>query len=140
MDLDTSEPIVVIDIDIDFQNDYMDLINYPIKRGEFISIPAWWRDTLKEQYKLNGGFYKYYPVDCKYIVDKFRSDPHMWTTHYIKNGTTVGPVNGEQYFVEDAVKERLELKLVPEEWVARGPQYIDIPELKLIHNSWQPTK
>ena len=40
-------------------------------------------------------------------------------SYYIKNGTTIGPVNGEQYFVEDSVKEKLKLKLVPSEWVCR---------------------
>ena len=47
------------------------------------------------------------------------SDISGWQRHYIDNGTTRGPVNGEQYFVEDSVKERLELKLLPKEWFTR---------------------
>ena len=47
------------------------------------------------------------------------SDIHRWQRHYIDNGTTSGPVNGEQYFVEDSVKERLELITLPESWFTR---------------------
>ena len=47
------------------------------------------------------------------------SDPHHWQHYYINNGTTKGPVNGEQYFVEDSVKEKLELVTPPEAWFTR---------------------
>ena len=46
-------------------------------------------------------------------------DPKYWQQHYIKNGTTIGPVNGEQYFVEDSVNEQLTLKLLPNAWFTR---------------------
>ena len=119
MNLDIDHPIIVIDIDILLINDYMDLINYPIKEEEFLSIHAWWKDTNKLGYKMNGGFQKYYPKKCKYIFEKFAKDPIYWQQYYIKNGTTIGPVNGEQYFVEDSAKEQLKLKLAPSEWVCR---------------------
>jgi hypothetical protein len=47
------------------------------------------------------------------------SDVDHWQSFYIKNGTTTGPVNGEQHFVEDSVKERLKLKTIPNSWVTR---------------------
>ena len=47
------------------------------------------------------------------------SDIEKWKVHYIKNKTTIGPVNGEQYFVEDSVNEKLKLKLAPASWVTR---------------------
>ena len=117
MSSDTDEPIVIIDIDMFFIHDYMDLINYPIKPGEFLSMPAWWQDA--KGYTLQGGFQKYYPKDCKYIYDEFISKPDYWMEYYIKNGTTIGPINGEQYFIEDQVKKRLKLKLTPKTWVTR---------------------
>ena len=117
MSLQDTEPVCVIDLDIVLENDYMDLFNYPIERGEFLSIHGWWRDA--PGYKLNGGFFKYYPVDCNYIYEKFMSDIEKWKVHYIKNKTTIGPVNGEQYFVEDSVNEKLKLKLAPASWVTR---------------------
>ena len=119
MSLDIDEPICVIDIDVSFINDYMDMINYPIKRGQFIAAEGWWNDTWKKGYRLQGGFQKYYPKDCKYIYDKFVSDPEYWMEYYIKNRTTIGPVNGEQYFVEDSVKERLQLNFIPATWITR---------------------
>ena len=119
MQLDIDEPICVMDIDVLLVNDYEKIFDYPIKRGQFVAMPGWWRDTDKSGYVINGGFFKYYPRDCKYIFDKFMSDPHHWQHYYINNGTTKGPVNGEQYFVEDSVKEKLELVTLPEAWFTR---------------------
>ena len=119
MQLDQEEPICVMDIDVLLMGDYEKIFDYPIERGQFLAMPGWWRDTEKEGYSINGGFFKYYPKDCKYIYDKFMSDIHGWQRHYIDNGTTRGPVNGEQYFVEDSVKERLELITLPPEWFTR---------------------
>ena len=137
--LDIDEPICVMDIDVELTNDYMELFEYPIKKGEFLSIPTFGDTDEWRGYTLNGGFYKFYPTDTKYVLEKFLKDPQHWSTHYINNGTTVGPVNGEQYFVEDSVKERLELKLVPEEWVQRGlnGKFIDDGDVKLVHHSWR---
>ena len=119
MQLDIDEPICVMDIDVLLVNDYKKIFNYPVKRGQFVAMPGWWRDTEKEGYSINGGFFKYYPKDCKYIYDKFMSDIHGWQKYYIVNGTTKGPVNGEQYFVEDSVKERLDLVVLPPAWFTR---------------------
>lgn len=116
MSLDIDEPVCVIDIDIALINDYMDMFEYPIERGEFIAAQAWWKESINPKYKLQGGFQKYYPKDCRYIYDKFVSDSNYWMEYYIKNGTTVGPVNGEQYFIQDSVEERLKLKYLPETW------------------------
>jgi len=117
MSLNIDEPVVVIDIDMFFIHDYMDIINYPIEPGEFVSMPGWWQDA--KGYTMQGGFQKYYPKDCKYIYDEFISKPDYWMEYYIKNGTTIGPINGEQYFIEDQVKKRLKLKLAPKTWVTR---------------------
>ena len=119
MSLDIDEPICVIDIDILLVNDYKEVFEYPIKPGEFVAMPGWWRDTDKEEYKVNGGFFKYYPKDCRYIYDEFICNTEKWQRHYINNGVTIGPVNGEQYFVEDQVKKRLNLKLLPNAWFTR---------------------
>ena len=44
------------------------------------------------------------------------SDVNLCQNFYIKRGIAKGPVNGEQYFVEDNVNEELELITVPESW------------------------
>lgn len=118
MGLEIDEPVCVIDIDLFLINEYRKVFEYPIERGEFLAMPGWWRG--EDDYKINGGFFKYYPIDCKQIYDKFMKDPSYWMQYYIKNGTTTGPVNGEQYFVEDSVREiGLDLKLLPDSWVTR---------------------
>ena len=119
MQLDQDDPICVMDIDVLLMGDYKKIFDYPIKQGQFLAMPGWWRDTKKEGYFINGGFFKYYPKDCKYIYDKFMSDIHGWQRYYIDNGVTKGPVNGEQYFVEDSVKERLQLIMLPNHWFTR---------------------
>ena len=119
MNTGIDEPVCVMDIDMLLINDYKKIFEYPIERGEFLSIPGWWRDTEREGYSLNGGFFKHYPTDCQYIYDKFMQDIDYWQNYYIKNGVTKGPINGEQYFVEDSVNEKLKLKLIPTSWVTR---------------------
>jgi len=54
------------------------------------------------------------------------SNIEYWQTYYIKNGITIGPVNGEQHFVEDSVKEKLKLKLIPASWVTRWSNGYDM--------------
>ena len=110
MSLDIDEPVVVIDIDMMFINDYMDAINYPINRGEFLAAKSWWRDTLNKNYSVQGGFQKYYPKDCKYIYDEFVSKPEQNITI---------PGMGEQYFVEDMARQKLDIKHLPDSWITR---------------------
>lgn len=117
MSLDIDEPVVVLDIDIVLRGDYMDMINYPIERGQFVGIHTWWHDCIDHSQFLQGGFQKYYPKDCRYIFDKFMADPGGWQVHYTMNGKTEGHLNGEQNFVQDSVLERLEFVSVPKEWV-----------------------
>ena len=122
MTLDTDEPICVMDIDVLLINDYKKIFEYPIERGQFLAAPGWWRwgsDDVEKRFTINGGCYKYYPKDCRYIYDKFMSDPLHWQTTYIKQGFTTGPVNGEQNFINDTVLEQLELVKLPNEWFYR---------------------
>ena len=119
MQLEQDDPICVMDIDVLLVNDYEKIFDFPIERGQFAAMPGWWRDTKKHPWFINGGFFKYYPKDCRYIYDKFMSDIRGWQKYYIEKGITTGPVNGEQYFVEDSVRERLELITLPAAWFTR---------------------
>ena len=78
MQLEQDDPICVMDIDVLLLNDYKKIFDYPIKRGQFLAMPGWWRDTKKSGYYINGGFFKYFPKDCLYIYDKFMEDIHYW--------------------------------------------------------------
>jgi hypothetical protein len=115
--LDIDEPIVVLDIDIDLINKYEDILNYPIERGQFLSMRSWWEDS--SDCELNGGFYKFYPSDTKYIYEKFMSNKEYYENFWIELGSKPGPVNGEENFVEWMVKKELDLKFVPDTWVGR---------------------
>jgi hypothetical protein len=115
--LDIDEPVIIMDIDKLLINEYEEVINYPCKKGEFVSIPYWWNFN-GTHFKTSGGFYKFYPKDCKHIYDKYMSDIPYWTNYYIKNGFTIGPVNGEFMFVQDNLKD-LELTLMPDAWFTR---------------------
>ena len=117
MSLDLNEPICIIDIDILLVNDYKKLFEYPIERGEFVAMPGWWRED--QSYVINGGFFKYYPKDCKYIYDKFISNTDNFQNEYKSNKFTFEIQDGEQYFIENNIKEKLELITVPNEWSGR---------------------
>ena len=129
MNMNIDEPVLVIDIDMFFMNDYIEAIDYPIQRGEFLTARSWWKDTWNEKYSLCGGFQKYYPTDCKYIYDEFMKDPEYWSQYYITRKITVGPVNGEQYFVEDQVRKKLNLKYLPDTWMSAMCEKNDKKEL-----------
>jgi len=135
MSYNIDEPVVVIDIDIELINNYEELFDHPIEKGQFLSIPAWWKDN--EKYVINGGFFKYYPSDCKYIYDKFISNIDYWQEYYINSGITVGPVNGEQHFVEDSVNEQLELITVPPSWITRWTNGYGMSDVQ--YKRWQYT-
>ena len=116
-------PVIVIDIDLTFMNDYQDLFSLPVERGEFLTTRNWWGqdNPVTMKYKIAGGFYKFWPEDTEYILDIFHEDPLRWQNYYIENGTTVGPVNGEMNFVEDCIRGRignnpLKMKFVPDAW------------------------
>ena len=136
MNMDIDEPVLVIDIDMFFMNDYIEAIDYPIKRGEFLTAKSWWKDTWNEKYSLCGGFQKYYPKDCKYIYDEFMKRASYWQRYYITRQITIGPVNGEQYFVEDQVNKKLKLKYLPEKWVTTMCSKTDIEELAKINSRY----
>ena len=136
MSLDIDEPICVMDIDVLLVNDYKKIFEYPVERGQFLGMPGWWRDSNAE-YTLNGGFFKYYPRDCRYIYDEFMSNVDYWQEYYIKNGITKGPVNGEQYFVFDQVNKELNFKLLPESWFTRWKS--DYEDTEHTYSKWQYT-
>jgi hypothetical protein len=119
MNLNIDDPVLVIDIDMLFINNYMDAILYPIERGEFLTANSWWKDTDVGQYNLNGGFQKYYPKDCKYIYDEFMKKPDFWMKYFLENKITTGDVNGEQFFVETFARKKLKLKFLPDSWFVR---------------------
>lgn len=114
--MDIDEPVIVMDIDKLLINDYEEVINYPCKKDEFVSIPYWW-NFVGTPYKMSGGFYKFWPKYNKNIWDTFVVDIPGWTNHYIKSGLTYGPVNGEFMYVQEHIET--EMVLMPDAWFTR---------------------
>lgn len=121
--LDLEEPVCVIDLDVLFVNSYMDLLNFPIERGEFLSIRSWWED--EGSCELNGGFYKFFPKDTVYIYEEFKKNKKHWENYFIEKGLKPGPINGEENFVDHMVRQKLKLKFVPDNWVTRMVENLD---------------
>jgi len=121
MSLDIDEPVCVIDIDILLVNNYKELFDYPIERGQFLTIPAWWHDGA---IPINGGFYKYYPKDCYHIYETFIEDFNYWQLNYIKQGVVFGPVNGEQNFVWEQIQQ-FDIVTIPPQWVTKWGNKVD---------------
>ena len=116
MNDDSDEPVVVLDIDKIFINDYKEALDYSIKPGEFLAAPYWWGNG---KIPMSGGFYKFYPKDCKYIYNNYINNIDYYTNYYIKNGYTTGPVNGEFLYVHYMLQRELKLITLPDAWVTR---------------------
>lgn len=115
-DMNIDEPVIVMDIDKLLIHDYEEVINYPCKKDEFVSIPYWW-NFVGTPYKMSGGFYKFWPKYNKNIWNTFVEDIPHWTNHYIKSGLTYGPVNGEFMYVQEHIET--EMVLMPDAWFTR---------------------
>ena len=129
---DYKEPICVIDIDIQLINEYEKLFEYPIEKGEFLTIDSWWSDTRP----INGGFYKFYPQDTKFIYEEFKKNKTYWEEYFIKNGTKPGPVNGEEDFVYEMVKDKLKLKYLPSSWATMMKIKPDKDQLRKLNRKY----
>lgn len=128
-------PVIIIDIDMLWINDYLKIIDYPVERGEFLTTRNWWGmdQPSKKEYTFSGGFYKFWPEDTAYISKLFYTRPDHWQQNYINLGIAQGPVGGEMNFVEDAVKKKLKIKYIPEEWNGQAPKMTK--ELQATYNS-----
>lgn len=118
--LDIDEPICVIDIDIELINDYHKIFEYPIERNDFLSMRSWW-ETDPNACELNGGFYKFYPKDTKFMYNLFRYEKRFWERYFIDvKKLKPGPVAGEENFVDFAVRKfGLNLRFIPDQWTCR---------------------
>lgn len=115
--LDIDEPVILMDIDKLLINDYHEIINYPCKKGQFVTTPYWWKRTTNP-YKSSGGFYKFWPSTTRHIYEKFMGDISYYTSYYIKAGLTTGPVNGEFMFVQDSLYG-MDMQIMPNAWFTR---------------------
>jgi len=130
----SNDPVVVLDIDQLLINDYKEALDYPIEHGEFLAAPYTWGNG---KIPMSGGFYKYFPRECKYIYNEYINNVDHWTNYYIKHGYTTGPVNGEFLYVYEQMSKKLKLKLLPDSWITRcsseEPSKTFSQDTKMVH-------
>jgi len=83
----------------------------------------WWRwreDKENKKLALSGSIYKFKNGEHQYIVDEFEKDIDYWQEYFIKNGTTSGPVNGEQHFVQKMLEDnKTKTSMFPEKHIVK---------------------
>jgi len=111
------EKCLVLDIDyIPIQN-IDDILQWPVKKGEFGCIERWWSQRL-DQCAINGGFQMYHMGDTNHLWERFSTSPTFWTNYYKSNGLclSAGPC-GEQHFIDQHVQ--LKRNWLPKQWFVR---------------------
>ena len=117
------EDIILMDIDqVIIRN--CDFLFEPIENKEFRGTHRfWWRwreDDENKEFALSGSIYKFKNGEHQYIVDEFEKDIDYWQEHFIKNGTTSGPVNGEQHFVQKMLEDnKTKTSMFPEKHIVK---------------------
>lgn len=98
--------IVVMDIDVDIVGN-VDFIFEPFEG--FVGTHRWWwrwrEDKENLPIALSGTMYKFKNGEHDCVVNTFESNIDYWQEYFIKNGTTNGPVNGEQHFVQKVLTD-----------------------------------
>ena len=104
-------------------NDPSCVINFPIKEGQFASMPRWWAKDKMKDCPISGNFYKFKSHEFKHVAEIYKKHYHYFKKFYWKNGLVDREDLGEQNFVWDMVKHA-ELLLQPAHWCFKeSPEY-----------------
>ena len=96
------EQCMILDLDWEIKNNIDDIITWPMKWGEFITIYRWWSDMI-DVCPLNGGLQMFYMGDTQHLWQKFWMNPkHYEKTYAIQKKCEVGM--GEQNFIHEELK------------------------------------
>ena len=68
------ERCMILDIDWEIKSDITDILTWPMKWGEFVSIYRWWSD-LASICPLNGGLQMFFMGDTEHLWNKFFMNP-----------------------------------------------------------------
>ena len=114
---------IIVDIDMFWYNDPSCVINFPIKEGQFASMPRWWAKDKMKDCPISGNFYKFKSHEFKHVAEIYKKHYHYFKKFYWKNGLVDREDLGEQNFVWDMVKHA-ELLLQPAHWCFKeSPEY-----------------
>tara|TARA_B100000085_G_scaffold88806_1_gene80195 strand:- start:1332 stop:2063 length:732 start_codon:yes stop_codon:yes gene_type:complete len=127
------EDIIVMDIDLDIVGN-VDFL-FDDYKGFVGSHRWWWRwreDKATNPFALSGTVYKFKNGEHQIVVDTFEKDIKHWEEYFIKNGTTKGPVNGEQHFVQKVlVDNNIPCSYFPEKHIIKWHKDDFTTQLKL---------
>ena len=107
---------LIVDIDYQIVGDMDEILSWDLPNHHFGCNYRWW-SSHTDKCAINGGFQMFYQGQTKHLYDIFYQDPKYWQKHYIDIGHAVGPVNGEQNFVDEHVS--LKRSWLPQEWFAK---------------------
>ena len=114
---------IIVDIDMFWYNDPSCVINFPIKEGQFASMPRWWAKDKMKDCPISGNYYKFKSHDFKHVAQIFKIHYEYYQKYYYENGFVERKDLGEQNFVWDMVKHA-ELLLQPAHWCFKeSPEY-----------------
>lgn len=117
-----NENQIIMDIDLDIVGNVDFLFN---DYNGFVGTHRWWwrwREDKKsaDTIALSGTAYKFKNGKHQYIVNTFEQDIKYWQEYYIQNGITNGPVNGEQHFVQQMLRDNnTEFSYFPEKHIIK---------------------
>tara|TARA_A100001011_G_scaffold29004_1_gene28196 strand:+ start:3150 stop:3860 length:711 start_codon:yes stop_codon:yes gene_type:complete len=122
-DIVDTDDIVLMDIDMHIIGN-VDFLFDKVKDNEFRGTHRfWWRwreDKDNKLFALSGSVYKFKNGQHQYIVNEFEKDIKKWEEYFINNGVTIGPVNGEQHFVQYQLeKNKTNVSMFPEKHIVK---------------------
>lgn len=118
-----SEAIIVMDIDLEIAGN-VDFLFDPFNKDEFwCSHRLWWRwrEDRNGESPVSGTVYKFMNGEFELdVYRQFEKDIPFWEEYFIKKKITVGPVNGEQHFIQAMLgKGKHNLKFFPEKHIVK---------------------
>ena len=109
------ERCMILDLDWEIKSDITDILTWPMKWGEFVSIYRWWSD-LASICPLNGGLQMFFMGDTDHLWNKFYMNPiHYQETYAIQGKCEAGM--GEQNFVHEELD--IPRSYLPRHWFGK---------------------
>jgi len=106
---------LILDIDWVILNNIDCILQYDLPSNHLGCFERWWSNR-RNWCKLNGGFQMFYMGETNYLWEEFIKNPEHWQDYFIRIGEAVGPVNGEQNFID---KHTINKEWLPMKWFAK---------------------
>ena len=127
--INIGEKCLILDIDWIIINNIDEILNYNLEKKRFLCFERWWFEKIKSC-KINGGLQMDYMGDTNHLWEIFKNDHIYWQEYFINNKLAIGPVNGEQNFIDKHLK--LKRQWLPMEWFGK----YSVEEMMTIQKLW----